>query len=316
MSLTGFPSIMAASGHSDRGGGMALQSMTGFARSEGTAAGGLSWVWELRSVNGKSLDIRLRLPNGWEHLEFRLREKVAVAFSRGNVQIILSLAQEGGGVVPVVNEKALRSVLAIIDDLRPRMGGADLSIDGLLNVRGVLEFREPERTEAERCAADNTLLDGFDRALADLARARRSEGAALRDVLNRQLSAIERLAEAVDADPSRDIETVRRRLSEQLALLVGQSSLDPQRLHAEAALLATKADLREEIDRLRAHVASGRDLLNGGGPVGRRLDFLAQEFNREANTICSKSNAASVTGHGMELKVTIDQFREQVQNLE
>lgn len=294
---------------------MALQSMTGFGRSEGTA-GRQRWAWELRSVNGKGLDLRIRLPNGYERLEAEVRTLAAGTFKRGNLQISLSASTENTAQVPVVNEEALAVVLAALDGLKGRVDAAPPTLDGLLNIRGVLELREPAQDEGERAAADDAILAGLADALDQLADTRTAEGAAIREMLAGQLSRIEELARAIDADPSRSLDVLRERLREQVAMLVADAGLDPQRLHAEAAILAAKADLREEIDRLGAHVAAGRDLLRNGGPVGRRLDFLAQEFNREANTICSKSNAAAVTAHGMELKVVIDQLREQVQNLE
>lgn len=294
---------------------MTLQSMTGFARSEGTI-GTTRFVWELRSVNGKGLDFRLRMPGSFDHLEQAVRKAVPQRFTRGNVQATLSVTQDAAGLVPVINEEALESLLSVADRLKARLGGAALSLDGLLAMRGIVEMREPEPDEAEADASDAAVLAGFEAALADLAAARAEEGAALKTVLEAHLATIETLNQAIASDPSLTTETIRARLAEQLSLILDDGSLDRQRLHAEVALIATKADLREEVDRLKAHVAAGRDLLARGGPVGRRLDFLAQEFNREANTICSKSNAASVTQNGMELKVVIDQLREQVQNIE
>jgi uncharacterized protein (TIGR00255 family) len=194
---------------------------------------------------------------------------------------------------------------------------APASADGLLALRGVLDIPEVAETEEARASVDAAVLGVLDLALAGLEQARLAEGAALGTVLSAHIDTIEVLVLKAEADPSRDPAAIRARMAEQVALLMDASAnLDENRLHQEAAFLATKADIREEIDRLKTHVASGRALLDGGGAVGRKLDFLAQEFNRESNTLCSKSNAATVTAIGLELKAVVDQFREQVQNLE
>jgi len=295
---------------------MTLQSMTGFARVEGTS-GRTRWAWELRSVNGKGLDLRLRLPPGFEALEADVRRLAGEAFSRGNIQAGLAASISEAEVEPVVNQRALAAVLALRDQLAGMIDPAPVKLDTLLSVRGVIDFREAEESEAERAARYADIRAGFTEAVRRLGDMRRKEGSALADVLLGQVARIEALTAIVDADPSRSVSAIAERLSGQVAaLLQGASALDRDRLHQEAALLATKADLREEIDRLTAHVAAARELIAAGGPIGRKLDFLAQEFNRESNTICSKSNAAQVTAAGIELKVVIDQFREQVQNLE
>lgn len=295
---------------------MAIQSMTGFARHEGAAPAG-RFVWEMRSVNGKSLDVRLRLPPGTEHLEQPLKKLAGDLFSRGNIQATLTLPDSGKLTEAVVNQDALDAVVALAADLKTRIDAAPPTIDGLLSIRGVLEFREPDLDEDARSARDLALTEGFSEALKALCATRESEGRQLAAVLLGQISQIESLTARVENDASRSPDAIRQRLAGQVAqILQATQAIDPDRLAAEAALLAAKADLREEIDRLKAHVAAARDLLSGAGPAGRRLDFLAQEFNRESNTICSKSNAASVTATGLDLKVVIDQFREQVQNLE
>lgn len=299
---------------------MSLQSMTGFARSNGQIACGAAsgkWSWELRSVNAKGLDIRLRLPPGFEAIENECRRAIANALSRGGVQASLQFDREAGASVPVVNQAALEVVLAALADLSRRLGSPPASAEAVLQIRGVLESGEAEALPAEIEARNDAVLAGLREAVSALAGARGEEGKAVGAVLSGQVQAIERLVEAIEADPSRSPAAIRERLARQLAPLLDQASgLDPQRLHQEAALLATKVDLREEIDRLNAHVGAAHALLAGAGPAGRKLDFLAQEFNRECNTICSKSNAASVTAAGLELKVLIDQFREQVQNIE
>ncbi len=295
---------------------MALQSMTGFARREGTSGRG-RWAWELRSVNGKGLDIRLRLPPGLERLEADVRKSIADRLSRGNLQVNLSLSVEESRIEVVVNQDALTAVLALRDQLVGIVDPAPLRLESLMAVRGLVEFKEAEEDEDAVAARDADIMTGLEAALGDLRDMRRQEGDALGKVLLGHVATIETLTSTVERDPSRSPQEIAARLATQVSMLLdGSTGLDRDRLHAEAALLATKADLREEIDRLKAHVAAARDLMSKGGPVGRKLDFLAQEFNRESNTICSKSNAAAVTAAGIELKVVIDQFREQVQNLE
>ncbi|KQO75443.1 YicC/YloC family endoribonuclease [Rhizobium sp. Leaf262] len=295
---------------------MTLQSMTGFARSEGSC-GRYRWAWELRSVNGKGLDLRLRLPPGMEALETELREIASRSLTRGNIQAGLSLSASEAKMEAVVNRDALDAVLALKRDLGDTISDAPLSFDTLLSVRGLVEFREPEESTDAQDVRNRDIATGFATAIDALKAMREREGAALFAVLSGQIDKIEQLTAIIEADPSRQPAQVRTRLAAQIALIAdGNAGLDSDRLHAEAVLLATKADLREEIDRLNGHVAAARELLNSGVPVGRKLDFLAQEFNRESNTICSKSNAGAVTAAGIELKVVIDQFREQVQNLE
>jgi uncharacterized protein (TIGR00255 family) len=296
---------------------MTLQSMTGFARSvadhQGTAI-----AWEVKSVNGKSAELRLRLPPGFERLEPAVRQAVQRRFARGNFQATLTVGRAAGlQAQPVVNELFLRDVAGLARRLQEHFGAAPATADGLLALRGVLEVPEPTESEEFRAALDATLLAALDNALSGLEGARRAEGDALGRVLLTHIDAIEALTQRAEADPSRNPAVIRERLAEQVRLLMDASSgLDESRLYAEAAFLATKADIREEIDRLKTHIASARALLASGGAVGRKLDFLAQEFNRESNTLCSKSNAASVTAIGLELKAVVDQFREQVQNLE
>ncbi|WP_018898752.1 YicC/YloC family endoribonuclease [Rhizobium sp. 2MFCol3.1] len=295
---------------------MALQSMTGFARREGTTDR-WRWAWELRSVNGKGLDIRLRLPPGLERLENEVKRLAGEQFSRGNMQVSLSVSSPESRVETVLNQEALAAVLSLRDQLADIIDPAPLKLDTLLAIRGIVDFRETEDSPEAIAARDAEIMNGLSLALTDLRHMREQEGAALSRVLLDQVAIIERLTGVVESDPSRSPREIAARLAAQVAMLMDASGkFDQDRLHAEAAILATKADLREEIDRLKAHVAAARDLLAKGGPIGRKLDFLAQEFNRESNTICSKSNAAAVTAAGIELKVVIDQFREQVQNLE
>jgi len=295
---------------------MTVESMTGFARAAGEwSATGI--VWELRSVNGKGLEARLRLPPGHERLEQPCRQAIQKAFARGNIQASLNIAQAPGQQQPIVNEALLKDLAGLAHRLQEQFGASPASADGLLALRGVLELPEQILSEEDRAALDAVVIATLQAAIEALEAARRSEGAALEGLLRGHIEQIERLTLKAEADPSRQPEMIRARLAEQVALLLGAApALDEQRLATEAAFLATKADIREEIDRLKTHVASARALLGEGGPVGRKLDFLAQEFNRESNTLCSKSNAASVTAIGLELKAVVDQFREQVQNLE
>ena len=290
--------------------------MTGFSRASGVHNGTV-WSWELRSVNGKGLDVRLRLPQGFERLEIAARKACGANLNRGNLQVSLSLKGEGRTPLPTVNEQALQSVLDAVKSIE---GSADVeksSAAQILALRGVTEIVEPVLEQAEADALDKALLAGLNDALKAMQDHRIVEGRELADVLLGQVAQIESLIAQAKSDPSTDIDTIRKRYVEQIDGMQGQSSnLDQDRLHQEAAILATKADIREELDRLNAHTIAARDLINEGSPVGRKLEFMAQEFNREANTLCSKANSLSITETGFELKVVIDQFREQVLNVE
>lgn len=295
---------------------MGLQSMTGFGRAAADHAGS-AIAWEVKSVNGKALEARLRLPAGFERLEQPVRQAIQKRFSRGNVQAALTLARPVLSVQPVVNEEFLKDLAGLAQRLQEQYGAAPATADGLLALRGVLETPDGEEDEDARAALDAAILAALGTALDALAAARRDEGAALGALLAGHIDAIEGLTLRAEADPSRQPETLRARLAAQVAALLDTGApLDEARLNMEAAFLATRADIREEIDRLKTHVVSARALLAAGGPVGRKLDFLSQEFNRESNTLCSKSNAAPVTAIGLDLKVVVDQFREQIQNLE
>jgi uncharacterized protein (TIGR00255 family) len=290
--------------------------MTGFARLDGQS-GRYQWAWELRSVNGKGLDVRLRLPAGFERLEPDARRIMAVYFARGNIQATLTLQVGEARVQAEINHAALDAVLLLRDELAGLIDPAPVKLDTLLGIRGIVDFKDVSDAPEVMEALDQDILRGLDTVAVAMRGMREAEGTALDTVLRTQINAIERLTALVEDDPSRSPDQIRARLEAQIALIMDAAGgLDRERLHAEVALLATRADIREEIDRLKAHVAAARDLLAKGGPVGRKLDFLAQEFNRESNTICSKSNSAAVTAAGIELKVVIDQFREQVQNLE
>ena len=295
---------------------MALSSMTGFARSHGVS-GTYAWAWELKSVNSKGLDVRLRLPPGWDAVEAPVRGHVAERLARGAVYGNLTVTREGLAPVVRVNEPVLEALLSTIGGLGQRIKAAPPSLDGILALKGVIEVVDQAESEAERLAAEAAVVAGFAQALTGLADMRRTEGTALTRVLTQRLEEIAALTAQAEAAPGRRPEAIRARLAEQVATLLAASErFDADRLHQEAILLAAKADIREEIDRLVSHVAQARKLMSQGGAVGRRLDFLAQELNREANTLCAKSNDVDLTRIGLELKSIVEQFREQVQNLE
>ncbi len=295
---------------------MPLCSMTGFARLDGSAEG-QRWTWELRTVNGKGLDLRLRLPPGLDRLEAPVRERLTKRLSRGNAQISLSVQREGAATTLKVNEDALAAVVAALNSIAARVEATPPSLDGILAFKGVLEVSEVEEDEAGRARLDVVLLTGLDRAIDALLEARSREGAALTAILSGHVDEIARLTKAAESHPARRPEAIRARLVEQVEALFGAvPALDPQRLTQEAMLLATRADIREELDRLEAHVDEARRLIAADGAVGRRLDFLAQEFNRETNTLCSKSNDRELTAIGLDLKAVVDQLREQIQNVE
>jgi uncharacterized protein (TIGR00255 family) len=295
---------------------MALSSMTGFARSHG-ASEAYAFEWEIRSVNAKGFDLRLRLPSGWDAVEAPLRKKAAETLSRGTVYANLSVTPVNAAPTVRINDEVLAAMLAASAELQTRLKAPPPTVDGLLSMRGVVDVIEPEINEAARQAAEAGVTAAFDTALNDLVTMRRREGVALGAVLQSRLTEISELAARADKAPGRQPEAVKLKLAAQIALLLDSSErFDADRLHQEAVLLAAKADIREELDRIASHVAQVRDLLAKGGPVGRRLDFFAQELNREVNTCCSKSNDLELTNLGLEMKNVVEQFREQVQNLE
>jgi uncharacterized protein (TIGR00255 family) len=290
--------------------------MTGFARAE-SSLGTVRWHWEVRSVNGRGLDVRVRLPSGYEALEPMIREAVANQLVRGNVTVSLSADRREGGQTICLNETALAEVVKAADRIRELTGCALPRADGLIGIRGVLEVNEIEEEAEESGARMEAMLDHLRDVLAALVRARTAEGQRLHEVLGAHLSEIERLVKQIEKSPARTPAALTARLKEQVARLVETGNgLDPERLHQEAVLLATRSDVEEELKRLSAHIGAARELLEGDGAVGRKFDFLAQEFNREANTVCSKSNDVEITRAGLALKTVIDQMREQVQNIE
>jgi uncharacterized protein (TIGR00255 family) len=295
---------------------MALSSMTGFARSHGVC-GSYAWAWEIKSVNGKGLDLRLRLPSGWDTIDPTVRSRAAAALARGSIQAGLTIERTGASPSVVINTAVLDAVLAAARQLSRQIETAPPTLDGLLSLKGVIEITDVAESEDERHAAEAAAIAGFAEAIGALAEMRRHEGAALAQVLAARLNEIAALVERAELVPGRRPEAIRAKLAEQVAALLAQSErFDPDRLHQEAILIATKADVREELDRLVAHVAQAKALIEQGGAIGRRLDFLAQELNREANTLCAKANDVELTNVGLELKAAVEQFREQVQNVE
>jgi len=295
---------------------MALSSMTGFSRAHG-AAGAYAWSWELKSVNAKGLDIRFRLPPGWDAVEVQARQRATEKLSRGTVYCNLTAERKGVAPAVKINEPVLNAVIATLHQLSGKLDAAAPTLDGILALKGVMEVSEEDEREEERAAAEAAVIAGFDAALADLVAMRRHEGDALGSILNTRLDEIATLTARAEAAPGRKPEAIKARLAEQVATLMNASErFDSDRLYQEAIMLASKVDVREELDRLSAHVAQAQKLLRDGGPAGRRLDFLAQELNRESNTLTAKANDVELTNVGLELKSTVEQFREQVQNLE
>jgi uncharacterized protein (TIGR00255 family) len=290
--------------------------MTGFARGDG-ATDGLAWVWELRSVNGRGLDLRFRLPPGFDALEPALREAAAKRLKRGNVTANLTVKrEEQARIVP--DPTALEQVLALATDLAARIPGAEPPrAEALLALPGVLRTVAPEEDEARARAQADAIAAGFAAALDRLAAARRAEGARLAAAIATQLSEIETLRATAVAEAAEQPALQRARMLESVQALLGEvPSLPAERIAQEVALLASKSDVREELDRLDAHLHAAHALLADGEAVGRRFDFLVQEFNREANTLCSKSASTALTATGLKLKAAIEQLREQVQNIE
>ncbi len=294
-----------------------LASMTGFARSEGSH-GPYSWAWELKSVNNRGLDVRLRVPGGYEAVELEARKRIGQRFKRGSIQIGLQVTRAEGASQLRVNEAALDQVLQAVQRLRMSVEAGPPSIDGLLGLRGVLEVQDPDENEDVRTARNAAILESFETGLTALAAARAEEGAALGRVLTGQIDRVAALIGEAEQLAALQPDKIRKRLEDQLAQLVSASAtpLPEERIAQEAAVLMTKADIREEIDRLKAHTVAACDLLAQGEAVGRRLDFLIQEFNRESNTLCAKSPDMALTRIGLDLKAVVDQMREQVQNIE
>lgn len=293
-----------------------VSSMTGFARADGHDDGA-SWVWELKSVNSKSLDLRFRLPPGFDSLEPPLRTGLVQRIKRGALSVTLTLTRAGAGGGLRINRDALAQVAALAQELVAQGRAALPRADGLLALRGVLESGEEAEDEGGRERRQAALLASWGNALDGLVETRLAEGARLMPVLEARLAEIAQLVASAEVSASAQPEALKARLADMVAALLDTSPALPQdRLAQEAALLVGKADIREELDRLSAHIVAAKELLAEGEAIGRRFDFLCQEFNREANTLCSKSADVALTRIGLGLKAAVEQLREQVQNVE
>ena len=295
---------------------MAVSSMTGFARVEGQSDG-FAWVWELRSVNGKALDLRFRLPPGYDALEAPLKARLGEIAKRGSINANLSIAEQSKPATLRINEAVLEQVVGLMRSLESRLDAAPPRLDGVLGIRGVIEQAEEGQSPDQRETRLATVSASFGEALTALAAARAAEGERLHAVLTARLDEIAGYVDAAERSAATQPDAIRARFQKQMAALFESvPPLPEERLAQELALLIGRADVREELDRLDAHIAAARDLLAEGANVGRRFDFLCQEFNREANTVCSKSADLELTRLGLSLKAAIEQLREQVQNIE
>lgn len=295
---------------------MPVASMTGFAHGAGQD-GALSWTWEVKSVNGRGLDIRCRLPNGMDSLEPEVRRAATERFKRGSLNLSLQVERTASTARVQVNREALDQLVTVLKEIQEKIAAPPPRLDGLLAVRGVVEMVEPDETPGARESYTAKIVASLCEALDGLVAVRHEEGAHIATVLLGQLDQIDRMATAASDNAAAQPAALRQRLEEQVAELIDTSPpLPEERLAQEVALLLVKADVREEIDRLHAHVAAARGLIEQGGPIGRRLDFLCQEFIREANTLGSKAADMELRNIGLDLKTVIDQFREQVQNVE
>ena len=295
---------------------MALVSMTGFADAQG-GRDGLRWRWEAKSVNGRGLDLRLRLPPGFDSVEPAARVLATERFRRGSIQATLSMETADAARGLRVDAAALASAVRIAKEVAAETGLAPARVDGLLALKGVIVQDDTAPTdEVGRAARDANILETLAAALDSLSKARKNEGAKLAALLEAQMAEIERLVAEASTLAAAQPKALRDRLASQLKELLEAGTVAEERLAQEVALLALRADVREELDRLRAHVQEARALFASGDAIGRKLDFLAQEFNREANTLCSKSADIALTRNGLALKAAIDQFREQAQNVE
>ena len=298
---------------------MTISSMTGFGRAQGVA-GGYAWAWEVRSVNGRGLDLRLRLASGFEALDQPVRKLAGSMLARGNVSINLQVQRDRSENRYQLNEDWLAVVNAAAQRIRETGGGDEFGLiqpEGLLALRGVIESAEDAADSLPDEETQKAVLAGAKTALQAMAEARLDEGKALYQVLTGHLGMVEALAARARDTAALQPQALQERMLRAVGELVSQSpALPEERIAQEVAMLAAKADVREELDRLAAHIASGRELLDSGKPVGRKLEFLAQEFHREANTLGSKSQDIELTRIGLDLKATIDQIREQVANVE
>ncbi len=295
---------------------MSIISMTGFAESHGTR-GSLRWRWEVKSVNGRGLELRLRMPPGFESIEAAARMLANERFRRGNLQATLTLEPQEGGRGLKIDAVALAAAVKIAQEIAAETDLQPARVDGLLALKGVIVQDEAQAPDpAERADREAAIVESLAAALDSLRRARRSEGTKLSSVLGMILGDVERLTHEAANLAAVQPKALRDRLEAQIKDMLGTNAIPEDRLAQEAALLAVRADVREELDRLKAHLQEAQALMGSGEAVGRKLDFLSQEFNREANTLCSKSSDIQLTKVGLALKAAIDQFREQAQNVE
>lgn len=295
---------------------MTLQSMTGFARGAGSALG-YNWNWELKSVNNKGLDVRVKFPSFLDGFDLTIKKTISSALTRGSVFVSLSVDTEEDNSKFIVYEDRLKSLLDVAARYAEASGVEPARLDGLLAIKGVAELVADEMTKEERQALESELLRSLKYVITDLVTARTDEGARMAEVLGVQLTEITKLAEGARQMTGNRLVAMQERFRQQLKKLEQVATpVSEDKLAQEIATMAVKADIQEELDRLDSHILEAKKLLSSSEPVGRRLDFLCQEFNREANTLCSKSNDSELTKVGLELKAVIDQFREQIQNIE
>ena len=290
--------------------------MTGFSRTNGQFAR-CRWTWEAKSVNGRSLDVRVKSPYGFDRIEMPTKKLTTERLGRGSVSLTLTIESERTTSTLQVNRSLLDDLIALHGELAGRVALDLPRIETLLTVKGVIEATEAAETEEDTKEQELAIMQGLSEALDGLVASRGAEGERLHVLIENYVSNLEKLCrDARNSDGAR-IDNIQNKLKRQLdELLETSNSIDEKRFTQEVAVLVTKADVREEIDRLEAHCAASRDLLADSGPTGRRLDFLCQELNREANTLCSKSASDELTQIGLEMKAVIDQFREQAQNVE
>lgn len=295
---------------------MTLSSMTGFARTSDQWEK-YHWTWEIKSVNGRNLDVRCRVPQGYDAVEQKVRKSIKANIARGTVNVILQVSRDADSLAFKVNQDMLDALVEVAIETSMKNHLPQPSLDGLMGVRDVVQYQEADE-DAETLKARNTVMvKSFGEALAAFKSARDTEGAAMQEVLSGLLEEIERLVTEANKLAQEIPGQIKKRYMDKVnALLDDTTGIDPERIVQEVVLLATKADVREELDRLLAHIEAGKNYIKADGQIGRKLDFLTQEFNREANTLCSKASDIRLTDIGLSLKTAIDQFREQVQNIE
>jgi len=292
-----------------------IASMTGYAR-VASSHEQLNFHIEMKSVNSRGLDIRLRLGSSFDAIEQKIKKATAAKITRGSVAISLTLKRENSAGDLAINQHALESVISATKTLSKKMNIPKIRLGELLSL-GVLEKKDNSLDEKAQKQLEAAVYLAFEQCLDELLTSRQQEGTELKRIVSQRLNEIEKLTEQAENHPARSKEAILAKLQAQIGELANLTPLlSEERLNQEALLLATKADIREELDRLVAHVKAAREFVAGGGAVGRKLDFLSQEFNREANTLCAKSNSVDLSAIGLDIKAVIDQLREQVQNIE